>query len=806
MDKEEDSSDENVHGRTTMLKLQGAKATAKDLPNCGGNTSLWSLRQEGVDHHLQEIKKSENLVQHRNLINEVPTAKIDRTNDDGTDNRHDGLTHCASGAYFTAQKEGADEEQRLVSQEEALVAQHPSSISHITPDMAQTVMELQQRLKINIEHPRMTCCSSDRNGVNESSRNNNLRRIGGSSSQTSNNTNNEQKVTTTMDDESINIGHHISAITEGAPRYNQRRPQKGLPASKETQKVSLDDTSSNHSQDGILVIADKKMGTAESAKAWILNRRQKQDASNASKSKAQFGCNATRVSTKAKTANTKSASIAATTTEQKALCAVPVPLRLRGNKIATVLLTKEAGHSFSNSNIVSHFSSDDKPFTFDEKEEESKRRISCCIVQRSGINNYAETREQSSELVKTGTNDGDKALTVRRNAWQSIADSSIAELIKKGNGDFAATIRRQVAKAPDTALQLGGDVSPAESTTERTQDVSFLGTLDWYDPVWYWVVSTGLLPDKRMLGRWYGVPSKGSTTPSASYVLGKSGRVDIQENVCAISTEERASPEFIESLRLFDQATMPKSGDSSVEEEEEELDVGPATLDDGLVLSVETSTKAKTQFARRTHKFGRELPTTEKQALEIDRKNGNHLWEEALAREMKNASNAFELVEREPILQALTHIPSHLFLGIKTYYLSWKAGFVTDGHKVDPPRCSTRSAVVETGNSARIAFLGAALYGRKNSTTDDAQDAYLEAQSSQRCNSVMIGLQNSAKCRKDRIHEMLKEIGFLPRSLANLNVWIKLVTNSVSGDRYYEYVLISLDDILVMSSNITLRS
>ena len=116
------------------------------------------------------------------------------------------------------------------------------------------------------------------------------------------------------------------------------------------------------------------------------------------------------------------------------------------------------------------------------------------------------------------------------------------------------------------------------------------------------------------------------------------------------------------------------------------------------------------------------------------------------------------------------------------------------------------SAVVETGNSARIAFLGAALYGRENSTTDDAQDAYLEAQSSQRCNSVMIGLQNSAKCRKDRIHEMLKEIGFLPRSLANLNVWIKLVTNSVSGDRYYEYVLISLDDILVMSSNITLRS
>jgi len=163
-DNEDDFSEKNVHRRTTMLQLQGAKATAKDLPNCGGNTSLWSLRQEGVDHHLQEIKKSENLVQHRNLINEVPTAKIDRTNDDGTDNRHDGLTHCASGAYFTAQKEGADKEQRLVSQEEALVAQHPSSISHIT-DKAQTVMELQQRLKINIVHPRMTCCSSECNMI-----------------------------------------------------------------------------------------------------------------------------------------------------------------------------------------------------------------------------------------------------------------------------------------------------------------------------------------------------------------------------------------------------------------------------------------------------------------------------------------------------------------------------------------------------------------------------------------------------------------------------------------------------------------
>ena len=41
---------------------------------------------------------------------------------------------------------------------------------------------------------------------------------------------------------------------------------------------------------------------------------------------------------------------------------------------------------------------------------------------------------------------------------------------------------------------------------------------------------------------------------------------------------------------------------------------------------------------KRTHKFGIELPKTVKEAFELDKKNGNTLWANAIAKEMGTSS------------------------------------------------------------------------------------------------------------------------------------------------------------------------
>jgi hypothetical protein len=54
--------------------------------------------------------------------------------------------------------------------------------------------------------------------------------------------------------------------------------------------------------------------------------------------------------------------------------------------------------------------------------------------------------------------------------------------------------------------------------------------------------------------------------------------------------------------------------------------------------------KRTTRYLKRTHKFGIEVPKTVKEALDLDRKNGNILWADAIAKEMKEVSIAFNIL------------------------------------------------------------------------------------------------------------------------------------------------------------------
>jgi hypothetical protein len=54
--------------------------------------------------------------------------------------------------------------------------------------------------------------------------------------------------------------------------------------------------------------------------------------------------------------------------------------------------------------------------------------------------------------------------------------------------------------------------------------------------------------------------------------------------------------------------------------------------------------KRSPQFLKRTQKLGIEVPKTVKEALELDKKNGNTIWADAIAKEMKDVCVAFKIL------------------------------------------------------------------------------------------------------------------------------------------------------------------
>ncbi len=71
-------------------------------------------------------------------------------------------------------------------------------------------------------------------------------------------------------------------------------------------------------------------------------------------------------------------------------------------------------------------------------------------------------------------------------------------------------------------------------------------------------------------------------------------------------------------------------------------------------------------YLKLTHKFGIKVPKTTKEALEIDKKNGNTLWSNAIPKEMKDVQVAFRILpdgELAPI--GYQKIPCHMVLMLK---------------------------------------------------------------------------------------------------------------------------------------------
>jgi hypothetical protein len=103
------------------------------------------------------------------------------------------------------------------------------------------------------------------------------------------------------------------------------------------------------------------------------------------------------------------------------------------------------------------------------------------------------------------------------------------------------------------------------------------------------------------------------------------------------------------------------------------------------------------------------VPKTVKEALKLDKKNGNTLWADAIAKEMKDVRVAFNILpdgQSAPI--GYQKLPCHMTFDVKMQDFCRKARLIAGGHRTKAPATITYASVVSR-ETVCIALLMAAL-------------------------------------------------------------------------------------------------
>ena len=205
-----------------------------------------------------------------------------------------------------------------------------------------------------------------------------------------------------------------------------------------------------------------------------------------------------------------------------------------------------------------------------------------------------------------------------------------------------------------------------------------------------------------------------------------------------------------------------------------------------------------------------------KHAYEIDARNGNTIWRDALNKEMENLKVAFDILpDGASVPPTYTKASGHIIFDVRMT-LERKARWVKDGHRTATPDQSTFAGVVSR-ESIRIALTYAALNGL-NVFGADIQNAYLQAPTSEKHYIICgpeFGLENvgkkaiivralyGGKCAGAdywrHIRKAMEDMKF-KSCPADPDVWMRPGTKS-NGTHYWQYVLLYTDDILAMMEN-----
>jgi len=215
---------------------------------------------------------------------------------------------------------------------------------------------------------------------------------------------------------------------------------------------------------------------------------------------------------------------------------------------------------------------------------------------------------------------------------------------------------------------------------------------------------------------------------------------------------------------------------------------------------------------RKRSKFGIEIPNNYVEAVALDRKNGNTLWQDAVKKEMKNVEIAFNFKDdRSQVPIGFKKIDCHIIYDVK-FDLTRKARYVGGGHRTQVPASMTYSSVVSR-DSVRIMFLVAAL-NELDVRMCDIGNAYLQAETRERlwfeagaewgskqgCPVIIVralyGLKSSGAEWKKTFASYIKHtLGYEPCVGADDNVYLKPMKDT-NGNEYYSYLIVYVDDVL----------
>ena len=219
---------------------------------------------------------------------------------------------------------------------------------------------------------------------------------------------------------------------------------------------------------------------------------------------------------------------------------------------------------------------------------------------------------------------------------------------------------------------------------------------------------------------------------------------------------------------------------------------------------------------RKTHKYGVEIPRDINHAFELDDANGNTLWQDALALEMSSIGRAIRLLphgKRPP--PGYAPVKGHVVWDCKMDGRR-KARWVLEGNKTPEVETSNYAGVVSR-ESVRIAFTYAAMMGLPV-MAGDIKNAYLQAPTSEKhyiecgrefglgnvgrkaiITGSIYGGRVSGRDYWLHLRKCMDSLGF-KHSLGDSDVWYRPAVKK-DGTEYMEYVLLYVDDVLVISEN-----
>ena len=228
---------------------------------------------------------------------------------------------------------------------------------------------------------------------------------------------------------------------------------------------------------------------------------------------------------------------------------------------------------------------------------------------------------------------------------------------------------------------------------------------------------------------------------------------------------------------------------------------------DKVLKRMLNASKRAQRFGEVVYKFGVRIPRSVKEAIQLDKENGNTLWQDAMEKEIGqiNEYKVYRsLGQGAEVPPGYQLIPVRMVFDVKQT-LQRKARLVARGDKTTPPADAVYSGVASLRSLRIVCFL-AELNGLKL-TGGDVGNAYLEAYTKEKVcfragpefgelegqilviDKALYGLRTSGARFHAKFADTLRSLGFTP-SYADPDVWLR-----DAGD-CYEYVVVYVDDIL----------